>query len=413
MMTPPRLNYFNRVLITGILALISPFIFNAKLNAAEICSTTVKQTRYAMQSGEDFFSVLKNFHLEPVIGDGGSLELLQKINNMSNQTSADDGKEIIIPFKCEEQIVGWRVMDKGSYRLITNEKISVESAPSTKIKSENLNADDKTLDILNKDMSGSVLSELEGTAPSEDVSEAMRYRMICDGEWTGTECITRYSTLYVIGSGWYYRYDGTDKTTNVPGVMLSKLDPEIGFGWNNYWNENFRTDLHFSIISNELHPDVTERSLIQNKVILNTFAAGARYEVGKWGFNLGVTQKERLFYRFSVQSIVKFEGGDIVVNAVPIVDLHAGVSYMLHQSGKYRFDGQLGVSSIFGGSTSGYDVTPGNAVDFSFTVQHDRVQEYLFGTVKFQVSQQDTSILLQKVTELGFTFGYAWKLKDW
>ena len=102
-----------------------------------------------------------------------------------------------------------------------------------------------------------------------------------------------------------------------------------------------------------------------------------------------------------------------MVNAVPLIDFHTSVSYMFHQSGKYRFDGEVGLSSILGASTSGYNVTPGAAFDFGFTVQHDRIKEYLFGTVKYELSQQDTDILLQKASELGFTFGYAWKLKDW
>jgi hypothetical protein len=47
------------------------------------------------------------------------------------------------------------------------------------------------------------------------------------------------------------------------------------------------------------------------------------------------------------------------------------------------------------------------------TVTHDRVKEYIFGTMKYELSQQDTDILSQKAAELGFKFGYAWKLKDW
>ena len=401
--------YFNRFLIL----LFLPLIFLPKLDAAEICSPIVKPTRYALQSGEDFYSVLKNFQLEPVIGDGGSLESLQKINNMQNQTSAEQGKEIIIPFKCEEQTTGWRVIDKGSYRLITSEKISNQNKNSSKVTTEQIGADDKTLDILNKDIPGKTIPDLEGGLPAEEVSEALRYRMICEGEWTGTECITRYSTIYVIGGAWYNRYDGIDKTTGGRGILLSKLNPEIGFGWNNYWTENFRTDLHFSIINNAIHPEIRERPIDQDKKVLNEFVADVRYEIGKWGFSLGIAQRERLFYRFLVQNIVLFDDGGVVVNAVPLVDIHTGVSYMLHQAGKFRFDGQVGVVSIQGASTSGYNVRPGTSFDLSFTIQHDRISEYLFGTVKYELSQQDTDILLQKASELGFKFGYAWKLKDW
>lgn len=409
MMTKAYKRHFNIFLII----ILFSFSCLSKLNAAEICTPLVKQTRYVIQSGDDFYSILKNFTLEPVIGDGGSLEALQKINNMPNQTATEAGAEIILPFKCEEQITGWRVIDKGSYRLITSEKLDKDGASPTKIKTENLSADDKTLDILNKDIPASIQAELEGTAPSEDISEALRYRMICEGEWTGTECVTRYSTIYVTGGAWYNRYDGIDRTTGGQGILLSKMNPEIGFGWNNYWTANFKTDLHFTIINNAIHPEIRERPIDQDKKVLNTFNADVRYEVGKWGFTLGIAQRERLFYRFLTENIVLFDDGGVVVNAVPLVDIHTSASYMFHQSGKYRFDGQVGLVSILGSSTSGYNVTPGTAFDLSFTVQHDRIEEYLFGTVKFESSHQDTDILLQKASELGFTFGYAWKLKDW
>ena len=45
------------------------------------------------------------------------------MNKLQNQNSIEAGTEILIPFKCEEQLVGWRVIDKGEYRLITSEKI--------------------------------------------------------------------------------------------------------------------------------------------------------------------------------------------------------------------------------------------------------------------------------------------------
>ncbi len=402
-----------RALFSGLIILFFQFIFLINLNAAEICTPIAKETRYVIQNGEDFYSVLKTFRLDPVIGDGGSLEALQKLNNLPNRISSEPGNEIIIPFKCEEQVSVWRVTDKLTYRLITSERVSKNTGAAGKINSENLSADEKVLDILNRDMPGSVQQELEGTAPSDEVSEALRYRMICDGEWTGTECVTRYSTIYAIGGAWYNRYDGTDKTTGGQGILLSKLNPEIGLGWNNYWTEYFKTDLYFSIINNSIHPEIRERTIDQDKKILNTFSVNAKFEVGKWGFRAGISQRERLFYRFSVQNIVLFDDGGVVVNAVPLIDLHSSVSYMFHQAGKYRFDGEVGLTSILGASTSGYNVTPGTAFDIGFTVQHDRIKEYLFGTVKYELSQQDTDILLQKASELGFTFGYAWKLKDW
>lgn len=390
------------------------FIFLENIYAQEICTRPLKPTRYVMQTEEDFFSVLKNFRLEPVIGDGGSLEALQKLNNLKDATTASAGTEVVIPIKCEEQLMGWRVVDKGVYRVITSEKIAdVDAKDPKKITTEPIGTDNKTTDILNKEIPGEVLPDIDGVAPSEEISEALRYRMICEGEWTGTECITRYSTIYVLGGAGYNRYDGIDRTTGGQGVLLSKLNPEVGMGWNNYWTDHIRTDLYFTVLYNDIHPEIRERPIDQSKKILNTFAASARYETGKWGFTIGMEQRERLFYRFLVQNIVLFDDGGVVVNAVPLVDIYGRMSYMFHQAGKYRFDGEISLVSILGGSTSGYAVRPGTATEFAVNIQHDRVKEYIFGTVKYEMSQQDTDILLQKASELSFRFGYAWKLKDW
>src|SRR5688572_12665794 len=86
---------------------------------AQVCTKVTKPVKYTIQSGDYFFSILKNFQLDPVMGSGGSLEQLQTINKLQGQTTVEAGTEILIPFKCEEQIIGWRVIDRGPYRLIT------------------------------------------------------------------------------------------------------------------------------------------------------------------------------------------------------------------------------------------------------------------------------------------------------
>lgn len=380
---------------------------------ADICTKIAKPVKYSIRSGEDFYSILKNFGLDPVIGAGGSLESLQTINKLVDQTSVEAGTEILIPFKCEEQLVGWRVIDKNQYRLITSEKIDKTSIATGKVKTENIGPDNKTGDILNKAMPGDDVDLDNVGDNTADVSEALRYRMICDGEWTGTECITRYSAIFAQGGAWYNRYDGVDRTTGGAGTLLSKLNPEVGFGWSNYWSGNFRTDFSFSIISNEIHPEVRERPIEQSKKTLNTLNAQARYEVGRWGVKAGITQRERLFYRFADTGFSLINDGGVVVNAVPVLDMHAGLVYMVHQKGKFRIDSDVTFVSMQATNTSGYKVTAGTGLELGMTVTHDRIKEYIFGTMKYETSQQDTDILAQKAAELGFKFGYAWKLKDW
>ena len=388
-------------------------LFFVQLARAEVCTKIAKPVKYSIRSGEDFYSILKNFGLDPVIGAGGSLERLQQINKLVDQSTVEAGTEVLIPFECEEQLVGWRIIDKGQYRLITSEKLDKSSINAGKVKTENIGPDNTTTDILNKAMPGDDVDLDNVDDNNTDVSEALRYRMICDGEWTGTECITRYSALFVTGGAWYNRYDGVDRTTAGTATLLSKLNPEIGFGWANYWNNNFRTDFNITIIKNDIQPEVRQRPIEQAKATLNTINLQARYEVGRWGVKVGLGQREKLFWRFADIQFLCVNDCGVVMNAVPIIELQAGLAYMMFQKGKFRIDTELGVVSMQSANTSGYKVTAGTGVDFGITVSHDRVKEYIFGTMKYQTSQQDTDILSQKAAELGFKFGYGWKLKDW
>lgn len=405
--------FFLKRSLSLFLFFVLQLIFAQHINA-QVCTNPVKPTKYTIRSGEDFYSILKNFDLSPVMGSGGSLEKLQNINKLVNQNTVEAGTEVMIPFSCEEELIGWRVIDKGEYRLITSEKIEKTDPSKNKIKTEVIGAvDSQTNAIINNAIPESAVDLDQVTTDNTDISDALRYRMICEGEWTGTECITRYSAIYAIGGAWYNRYDGIDRTTQGNGVLLSKLNPETGLGWTQYWNENLRSDLSFSIISNDIHPEVREVPIVQSKKIMNTINADLRYEKGKWGVKFGITQRERLFYRFNPDNIYIIDDGGVVVNAVPVMDYHLGVSYMIKQMGKFRVDGEATFVSMLGTNTSGYAVVPGSATELAVTISHDRIREYLFGTVKYESSQQNTDILIQKASELGFKFGYAWKLKDW
>ncbi len=401
-----------KLIVQILLANMFLLFFVMQDSRADVCTPVSKPTKYIFKKGDQMAETLRVFALEPVFGQGGSLEKFLRANSLANQNAIQSGTEVVLPFSCEQQTDGWRMLDRGEDRIITLEKTELKTNSSTTKKSAEEEQKNRAFEIIENDIPVGEQINTESGA-SEEMSEALRYRMICDGEWTGTECITRYSAVYLLGGAWYNRYDGIDATTGAQGTLLSKLNPELGFGWHNYWFENFRTNLGFSYTSVEIHPEVRERPIEQNKKAVASVFADARYETGPFGFGFGFTQTEKLFYRFNKENIVLFEDGGVVVNAVPIFLMRGSFSYMFHQAGKYRFDVELGLSALQGTATSGYNVSSGSGVDLALTVQHDRVEEYLFGTLKYEKSQQDTQILLQRAQELGIKFGYAWKLKDW
>lgn len=413
------LNYLLMVSVTFL-------IFVQKANA-DVCTPLKKTTKYLIKKSDSVASVLRLLDLEPVFGSGGSLQNLLKINNLKNPNSIEPGNEIVIPFPCEEKAVMWTLIDRGEDRLVTLEK--VEKSTGTSGGSSTLIApsvaeisppvkppepiEQKTIDIINEDKPTEPQISTEG-APSEDnVSEALRYRMICDGEWTGTECITRYSVFYIAGIGSYYRYDGIDATTNDTAVLLSKFNPGLNLGWANYWFENFKTELGFSFQNLAINEEARGRPIDQDKKMISNFYGLAKYELGRLGFSIGLAQMDKVFYRFYKENIVIFNDGGVTVQVVPITQSRAAVSYLLHQEGKYRFDGEVGFYLLSSGKSSGYNVESGSGWDLSVSVQHDLVKEYLFGAIKYGKSQQNTTIEKQEQTDLSLVFGYAWKLKDW
>lgn len=427
------------------------------------CSEVSKPTKYLVRKGDHIAAILRTLQLEPVFGKNNSLERLLKINNVPNPNLIEPGQELAVPFSCEEQVSVWQSEDRGSDRLLSRKRDSfvttdnkevkpgskielstevieqtpiaptpmgvevVEAQPpAPKVNNATIVQDttDKIIDS-NKpieELNRKNIDSLTDTGNIE-MSEALRYRMICDGEWTGTECVTRYSILYVTLSGWYNRYDGIDPAvaSNNKGVLLSKLNPMAGIGWNNYWTENFKTELNATYLQSQILPESREIPIEGNKKYLGSFRLGARYETGPWGFGLAYRQFDKLFYRFRFSGLtqpcfspdVTFAGCGIFVHAASVGAFSADISYMLHQAGKFRYDVRADYIKLGSARTGGFDIKEGTGYSLGFRVTHDRVKEYIYGDITYGISEQNTTIEIQKATELGFTFGYAWKLRDW
>lgn len=396
---------------------------------ADVCSPVKRPTKYLVQRSDYPAAILRSLGLEPVFGAKGSMSDLIRANNLKNANVIEPGMEIQIPFRCEEQALVWTLFDRDKDRLITLEKANFKTnsstatttaaLPETETETETVvsvppeKVQQNTIDILNQDSPTEPDVSTEGAPLEDSVSEALRYRMICEGEWTGSECITRYSVVYASALGSYYRYDGIDATTNDTAVLLSKFNPGINLGWANYWFENFKTDIGFSLSYLSINEEARGRPIDQSKKVLSTLYGFAKYEVGPMGISLGFSQADKVFYRFFKENIVVFDDGGVTVQLVPITKYRAALSYLVWQEGKYRLDAEVGFYSLSAGKSSGYDVMPGSGWDVSVSVQHDRVKEYVFGTINFGKSQQDTTIEKQDQTDLTLAFGYAWKIKDW
>lgn len=401
------------------------------------CSPVVKTTKYKISKGEHAAAVLRKFGLEPVFGNKGSMNDLLKVNNFQNPDVISPGTIITLPFHCEEEVRPYKIIqDEKEFRMVSTELVPVAEAP-IEVKPEpivfpppvsaasEVKPVDKFSEIVAKPADQQI-QDVEAAEKSQDtISEALRYRMICEGEWTGSECITRYSAIFANIGGYNNRYDGVDSNA-VPGaqkdgLLLSKLNLAAGFGWNNYWNENVKTVLYAELQNNQMLPDIKSVPIEGGDRLLTSLQAEARYEKGNWGIGLGFRQFDKLYYVFNFQNLI--QGSICTVNDVSLCGVRVysanvssvffDISYMIHQAGKFRFDTELKYFTLAPTKVSNVDVQAGSGQSIEFSVTHDRIEEYLKGTFRYAMASQDTSIETQNAKELALLFTYSWKLKDW
>lgn len=390
-----------------------------------VCSPVVKTTKYRMLKGDYPAAILRKFGLEPVFGNKGSMNVLLKINKLKNPDIIDPGMIINLPFDCEQEVMPFKVLEnEKEYRIITTEKVLATNTV-TEIP---VAAPEKPADPFNQIVgkSDEQMQDIEATSKSQDnISEALRYRMICEGEWTGSECITRYSSIFTSLGGYNNRYDGVDSNAapgaQKDGLLLSKLNLAAGFGWNNYWNENVKTILYAELQNNQMLPDIKSVPIEGGDRLLTSLSAEARYEKGNWGIGIGLRQFDKLYYVFNFANLVlgsictvsDVSQCGVVVYSANVSSLFVDLSYMIHQAGKFRFDTELKYFTLAQTKVSNVDVGAGSGQSLEFSVTHDRIEEYLKGTIRYAMSTQDTSIETQNAKELALFFTYSWKLKDW
>lgn len=397
-----------------------------------MCSPVVKITKYQIKKGEYPAAVLRKFGLEPIFGKKGSMNDFLKANNFKNANKIEPGTVIILPFRCEEKIRPFKVIQyEKEFRVVTWEKILTPSTSGTAIVAPVPEAEatvanpEKFSEIVAKPAQEQI-QDVEAAEKSQDnISEALRYRMICEGEWTGSECITRYSAIFATLGGYNNRYDGVDSNAlpgaQKDGLLLSKLNMAAGFGWNNYWNDNLKTILYAELQNNQMLPDIKSVPIEGGDRLLTSLQAEVRLEKGNWGIGLGFRQFDKLYYVFNFQNLIL--GSICTVNDVSLCgvrvysanvsSLFFDISYLIYQAGKFRFDTEFKYFTLAPTKVSNVVVFAGSGQSIEFSVTHDRIEEYLKGTLRYAMASQDTSIETQNAKELALLFTYSWKLKDW
>lgn len=438
--------------------------FNQEVRAQTACQPPVTPIKYQLQKGEFLAAVLRKFKLEPVFGKNKSLEQTLAINKFKNANAIEPGAVIYLPFKCEVDLEKWTLTanepsagaaETEKFRWISavasTQAEKVDSVPIPVVPTVPAPVDPAAVTavaaapevVAGSEKMDARLKEVLGVKPTDpnapkpeqkdiedqksnqppEVSEALRYRMICEGEWVGDQCISRYSILHASMAGWFNRYDGIDPSVanNNRGVLLTKMNPEVMIGWENYWLPNVKTLLNGSIQYSELLPEAREVPIDQKKNYLAHFVAEARYENANWGVGLGYALREKLFYRFRFSGLSQpclgggagFTGCGVTANAASVSSYFATVNWIFYQAGKFTNDITASLAYLGASDTAGWSINSGTGWWLEYRVKHDRIKEYLWASIRYGQQTQTTSIERQDATELGFTFGWAWKLKDW
>lgn len=402
-----------------------------------VCTPVIKTTKYRMLKGDYPAAVLRKFGLEPVFGNKGSMNAFLKINSFKDPNVIEPGSVINLPFDCEQEVAPYKVVrDEKTFREITPEKVLIAPVEVSVINPKRpappvppvvapLEKPDTFSQIVGRPADEQLQDTEAGSKSQDNISEALRYRMICEGEWTGSECITRYSAIFASLGGYNNRYDGVDSNAapgaQKDGLLLSKLNLAAGFGWNNYWNENVKTILYAELQNNQMLPDIKSVPIEGGDRLLTSLQAEARYEKGNWGIGVGLRQFDKLYYVFNFSNLIlgsictvnDVSQCGVLVYSANVTSLFVDLSYMIHQAGKFRFDTELKYFTLAATKVSNVNVDAGAGQSLEFSVTHDRIEEYLKGTVRYAMASQDTSIETQNSKELALLFTYSWKLKDW
>lgn len=388
-----RSTYFASVFFSSLIGGLS--FAQAQVLEPETCSPLRSPVKYSLEKDESIVAVLKTVQLQPVVCVGCSLDQMLSENGLGSTVEIRPGVRYFLPFKCEEQLKDLMLIQDKDFRILTfNRNMTTEAGPSA---------------------ASSVLGEGEEEGAGEgQMTEELKYRTTCEGEWVGNECIRRNSLIETEVTGVYARYDAVDATTRGTGVLLSKMNPGLTAGWTNYWNNSVSTTLKAEIVNNQLHPETAQIPIEQDKQLLTRFFGKVKYEYKSFGISLGIAQGETLFYRYNSQLITGFlVNTGVVVSSVPVTETNVELSYVLAQRGKLRVDVNFRLINLSGGNTAAYSVKPGSGYELSSKILHDTYKEqYFYGILSYSEVKQNTSILEQKVKAIGFNFGYAWKIKD-
>ena len=165
------------------LLIILIFLAFVQETNADVCTPLNRTTKYVVKKSETIASVLRTLGLEPVFGSGGNLQKLLEVNNLKNPNLIEPGTEIVIPFTCEEQVLGWKLFNREEDRLILLEKPDF-TPPSTD--SENQNSTEEspitppaqkieqnTIDIIDQDRPPEPQISTDGAPPEETVSDPL------------------------------------------------------------------------------------------------------------------------------------------------------------------------------------------------------------------------------------------------
>jgi hypothetical protein len=205
----------------------------------------------------------------------------------------------------------------------------------------------------------------------------------------------------------YSRFDARDRSTNGPAAFISDQSPKLFLNWLLRWNEIFSTRLGFATTYEKIQDDVSTsgRQITSSSGSRNTSQAFGFYhwnDDAKTG--LGVKNQDFLFERSLSTTTVQIERIAILsisleheqkILEVKKIDLSLGGSY----------------DYLLTNNSASYGIDAGNYSQVFMKATHHLDQWALQGEINYGFGSQNTTLIDQKVTQVGFLLSGIWSLR--
>lgn len=323
------------------------------------CAAIEKPVYYTIRSGDHLEKIVDRFGFKPLYGKHSQIIRVSALNKIKDPNIILAGGEILLPFKCEEDIADYVLIDREQSRLIEANIAKVETG-TARLPS--------ATDVAQQP------APVLASAPPVETPAAVPTA----SPTTDETSFVPHSTLSVGALYGFYRLDSKEIYGSAQALLLSR--PSLGFelGWELQWQENFATGFRLNGRSIEFQ---RATSGVLNNGKQTTSGVGLDFKnqwTKKFKSTLGLNYDERLYVR-------------ALQTGIAVIDVYHQPSFVLIVEHELIRAGSLGLDLM-----AGYRHLLNAATE---TLSLSDSSEYLIGaTFRQQLEKRQIELKINYVT---------------